>query len=264
MARNKPLADRVREGMEHFLAESPHGIRAQELGKSIQKRFDIENPLHSVVAQLSMTTDRHPEKFYKVKEKGKGTFYFLTEVAPRNNLFPPTDKEQKPKQKEEKFYPAFATYLERDKGDDQDTRLGECTTAIPLGGATFKRYWGTPDVIGVLRPLRTELVKFPDEIVSAEIKVSSLDRDIITAFGQACAYRLFSHKTYLVIPEAASASHIEKLCEIFGIGLAYFDPDEDPKPSIFTVKLLAQRHSPDMFYVNDVIQGALANRLYDK
>ena len=46
-----------------------------------------------------------------------------------------------PQIRETDFYTPFAEFLKND--------LGECTTAIPLGGRIFGDKWGTPDVIGV-------------------------------------------------------------------------------------------------------------------
>lgn len=54
--------------------------------------------------------------------------------------------------KEEEFYEPFAEWL-RDG-------LDEVTEAIPIGGNVFKGKWNTPDVIGVLRPLTGDLIKF--------------------------------------------------------------------------------------------------------
>ena len=153
--------------------------------------------------------------------------------------------------KEESFYPPFAAYL---------VRIKECTNAIPLGGKKFGGRWGTPDVIGVLRPGGEDRVKFPDEIVSAEIKTN--DQHLVTAFGQACAYRQFSHKTYLVVPAPKDTARLESLCRVFGIGLVYFDPKQKPEKVKFDVKLPAQKHSPDMLYVNQNIKGEIGGDLY--
>ena len=46
-------------------------------------------------------------------------------------------------------------------------------------------------MIGIREPKKSDIIKFPTEIVSAEVKIDSAG--LITAFGQACAYRLFSH-----------------------------------------------------------------------
>jgi hypothetical protein len=92
------------------------------------------------------------------------------------------------------------------------------------------------------------------EIVSAEIKVA-ID-GLITAFGQACAYKLFSHKSYIAIPRTASLGDrdkLESLCFIFDIGLVVFDatPTEDP---MFEMVARARKSDPDAFYVNEKIR----------
>ncbi|MDI9608086.1 MAG: hypothetical protein QM228_07490, partial [Atribacterota bacterium] len=128
--------------------------------------------------------------------------------------------------------------------------LEECTVAIPLGGNKFKDKWGTPDVIGKREPQRSDIVKAPTEIVSAEIKVDA--RDLITAFGQACSYKLFSHKSYIVIPKNSpqdDVSKLDALCMIFGIGLVLFD-NNNPQDPQFEIRARPLRHEPDMFYVN--------------
>jgi hypothetical protein len=108
----------------------------------------------------------------------------------------------------------------------------------------------TPDVIGVRRSKASDVVQFPTEIISAEIKLDS--GQLITAFGQACAYKLFSHRSYLVIPAESSESDIARLdaiCRIFGIGLILFENGQNQKTE-FQIRVRAARHEPDMFYVN--------------
>jgi hypothetical protein len=135
--------------------------------------------------------------------------------------------------KEVDFYAGFADYLIED--------LEECTKCIPLGGCLFKDKWGTPDVIGVRKARESDIIKFPTEIISAEIKTDA--GNLITAFGQACSYRLFSHRSYLVVPKSAPAedlARLESLCITCGLGLILFD-NQNP---------LTLRTEPDMFYVN--------------
>jgi hypothetical protein len=144
--------------------------------------------------------------------------------------------------KEELFYRPFADWLVND--------LEECTKAIAVGGNTFKDKWGTPDVIGVREPRKSDIIKFPTDIVSAEIKLDSTG--LITAFGQACAYRLFSHKSYIVVPSQSpedDVARLDTLARIFGIGLILFDA-KDPKAPDFEIRVRAAKHEPDMFYVN--------------
>lgn len=151
--------------------------------------------------------------------------------------------EQKVKKiKEDDFYKPFTNWLVKE--------LKECTKAIPLGGKRFKDKWGTPDVIGKREPRRSDIVKTPTEIISAEMKIDT--KDLISAFGQACSYKLFSHKSYIVIPKNSSPDDISKLdalCLIFGIGLVLFDNNKPNDPQ-FEIKVRPTKHEPDMFYVN--------------
>ena len=87
-------------------------------------------------------------------------------------------------------------------------------------------------------------------IVSAEIKIDP--QAPIVAFGQAIAYRLFSTKTYIAMPRGLTQedeSRLESLCMLFGLGLALFDLNANAPQ--FSIRVRAQRFSPDMFYVNE-------------
>ena len=144
--------------------------------------------------------------------------------------------------REQQFYEPFADWLVDE--------LEECTKAISLGGNIFRDKWGTPDVIGIREAGRGDLIKPPTEIVSAEIKVDQ--NGLITAFGQTCSYKLFSHRAYIVVPNSSSdedISRLDALARIFGIGLILFDA-ANPKSPTFSIRVRAQRHEPDMFYVN--------------
>ena len=72
------------------------------------------------------------------------------------------------------------------------------------------------------------------------------------AFGQAVAYRLFSTKTYIAMPKTLTEedqSRLESLCILFGVGMVIFDLNKDTPQ--FSIRVRAQRFSPDMFYVNE-------------
>ena len=144
--------------------------------------------------------------------------------------------------READFYEPFAEWLKND--------LGEVTKVASLGGATLRNKWGTPDVVGVYKSLAKNLIEFPLEIVSAEIKIDPLQP--VVAFGQAIAYRLFSTKTYIAMPATLTEEdqgRLEALCMLFGVGLALFDLN--PENPDFAIRVCAQRFSPDMFYVNE-------------
>jgi hypothetical protein len=108
--------------------------------------------------------------------------------------------------------------------------------------------------MGVLKARPSDILQFPTEIISAEVKIEN--GGLITAFGQACSYRLFSHKTYIAVPESSKeddVSRLESLCLVFGIGLILFD-STNPKNPKFSIRARASRHNPDMFYVNKVLR----------
>jgi hypothetical protein len=89
--------------------------------------------------------------------------------------------------------------------------------------------------------------------VSAEIKMDGAQ--LVTAFGQACAYKLFSHKAYLVVPRQSPEEEIQRidsLCQIFGIGFVIFDAEKPSAPD-FEIRVRPARHEPDLFYTNKYV-----------
>jgi hypothetical protein len=115
---------------------------------------------------------------------------------------------------EQDFYVSFAEWLEEND---------EATVASALGGSSLGVKWGTPDVIGVLKPRAQDIFKFEPQIVTAEIKV--VPSQPVVAFGQAVAYRLFSQKSYIVVPNSTSSddmNRLKSLCSIHGVGLVTF------------------------------------------
>ena len=148
---------------------------------------------------------------------------------------------------EKQFYAPLAAYL-------RDVLL-ECDGAIDAGDLGLGGVWGTPDVIGVAKSSDNDLMPFT-EMVSAEIKVRKSANWLMTGFGQACAYKNFSHQSYLVIPKGASSeSRLISLCRHFGIGLVAFDeiqPPENRDPGdIFMLLNRARKDPPaDMSQAN--------------
>jgi hypothetical protein len=228
-----------------ILENSPEGIRYSDLVRKIQ---DAYPEIKLKVIQWE-TYNLH-KKFKDVAKPERGLFIlkkFLEERI-KTGLREAKEVIKKAERligKEENFYQPFADYLVND--------LDECTFAIPLGGNRFQDRWGTPDVFGVYKFSETDPIKPLVEIVSSEIKTDT--NQLITAFGQACAYKLFSHKVYLVIPKDAEkdVARLESLCLRFGIGLILFDSKnpEDPK---FEIRTRAIKNKPDYFYVNEYLK----------
>jgi hypothetical protein len=245
-----------------ILERKQDGIRYADLIREISKELpDVKiNTIHGTIWDFKKKIDSgkikdvlRPEKglyilkkyFYTVEKSVKKTKYGinveLMDIGPRKDMLEKLRK----KIIEEDFYYSFADYLMND--------LDECTLAIPLGGNRFQDKWGTPDVFGVYKFSETDPIKPLVEIVSAEIKTDT--NQLITAFGQACAYKLFSHKVYLVIPKDAEkdVARLESLCLRFGIGLILFD-SKNPENPKFEIRTRAIKNEPDYFYVNEYLK----------
>lgn len=213
-----------------IVKSNANGVRYSDLVKKIHQEFP-EIPVGAIRGTVFNLQERVPKE---VDKPVRGLFRHVTfEGIPLPVIGGI---------KEHDFYKPFADWLV--------SEIEECTKAIQLGGSKFKDKWGTPDVIGKREPRRSDIVKAPTEIVSAEIKADT--KNLITAFGQACAYKLFSHKSYIVVPKNSSQDDISKLdalCLIFGIGLILFDNTNAEEPQ-FEIRVRPIRHEPDMFYVN--------------
>ena len=254
--------DRIIDIAEEILRSPDNASMQQsELVKSIMDRSDI--PFGTVNSNVRQLADYRPEIFDQTKEEKGGRIYYSllqqdnnSEKAKDNVSV--KDNEPNNERKEEDFYKSFAEYLKYG-----ENCLDECTAAISCEDIKQGGKWENPDVVGVFKPDGKADVNFNPEIISAEIKIDSSQNALITAFGQACAYRLFSHKVYLAVPESGKNDRLEALCHIYGIGLVYFDHKiEDINPSIYKRELRAQKHSPDMFYAINFISGNIAKRLY--
>lgn len=78
----------------------------------------------------------------------------------------------------------------------------------------------------------------------------------MVGFGQACAYRLFSHKSYLVIPRQTPSeelTRIDALCQMFGLGLVTFNSKSLNLPD-FQLVVRPVKHEPDLIYTNRYIK----------
>lgn len=230
----------VQDTAAELIRANPGGIRHAELIRLIRNE-NPETPHGTLVASIVSLEAKYPDK---VAKPSRGLFVPVDGVgtqAPPPPSIPSGVREGE-------FYEPFADWLK--------SELDEATVAISLGGAGMQKKWGTPDVLGVYKPLASHRIKFPIELIAAEIKVDS--QQSVVAFGQAAAYRLFSAKSYVVMPDSISEedySRLEALCILFGIGLVLFKLN--PENPEFQIRVRAQRYSPDMFYVNE-----FAERLY--
>jgi hypothetical protein len=232
----------IRRKALDLLSANPSGMRYSEIVRQVHDAFpDIPvNTIHGNVWNLDAI---FPDQVYKpARGVFKATKFHEQEVPADEALpiEPIVVADHAPA--EDEFYEPFADWITKE--------LEECTKAIALGGNRFKDKWGTPDVVGIREPKKSDIIKPPTEIVSAEIKADKTA--LIIAFGQACAYKLFSHRSYIVIPSVSQEEDIARLdvlCRTIGLGLILFDATKPETPG-FEIRVRAARHEPDMFYVN--------------
>jgi hypothetical protein len=227
----------IRAKAVSILKKEPKGMRWMDLIRRVEA--GLPKMKHNTIVGSLLNLDANSSSSVYKPARGVLRHTMYKEDAPEADI----EKESIATLATEKaLYAPFADWLKNE--------LEECTKAIPLGGNAFKDKWGTPDVIGIRSSKAGDIVKFPTEIISAEIKLDS--GQLITAFGQACSYKLFSHRSYLVIPAESSEADIgrlDALCRIFGIGLILFENGQNQKTE-FQIRVRAARHEPDMFYVN--------------
>ena len=227
------------------LDENENGLRWADLYTIIKTQYpNIKNG--TIVGSLRKFYNKNTSSVYK-PDKG---LYKLIKYQDSNSLNVSLFQNNTQTQsiKEEDFYESFAAWLVNDRE--------ECIKAKELGGNVFGGKWGTPDVIGVSKSLPTDIIEKDIEITSFEIKFSQ--NELITAFGQACSYKLFSHKVYLVIPQQSNneeISRLDSLCFLFGIGLVLFDNTNINMPN-YQLKNRAQKGEPDNYYLNKNIDKA--------
>ena len=186
------IREEVRRIAIGLLKNSSTGLKFGELVHEINHQGGYKK--NTIQGNIWDLDKKYPKQVYKA---GRGLFKhtdyrdedFSNESGKTKNI------------KEEDFYRPFANWLENE--------VEEATIAIPLGGNKFGNKWGTPDVVGKKESKRSDIIKGGTEIVSAEIKSNT--SQLITAFGQACAYKLFSHKCYLVVPKQSSQEDLDRL-----------------------------------------------------
>ncbi len=251
-------------GME-VLEAHPNGIRWVDLLRNVEADAP-DTPHNSIHGGIHNLLTTRTSEIIKV---ARGTYQlakFVVEDGAASNAHEHSTeatsvKAETPNSEsltEQDFYDSFAEWL---------VENDEATDASRLGGNGLSGKWGTPDVIGVLKPRAQDIFKFEPQIVTAEIK--AVTNQPVVAFGQAVAYRLFSHKSYIVVPRQTTSDDMNRLtslCSIHGVGLVTFKLDKD-QPD-YLVVVLPTIAAPDLFYVNSMLdrlktsEPSLLNKLF--
>jgi len=217
----------------------PHG----ELVTAIQEKAATEGqkikPNTIVGAVVGITKARSDI----IKEEGWGAPYRLKAYSEKEAEEAAEEEEEAEKEetKERSFYKPFRDWLLIEE---------RCETAASTGDSRKGKRgkWMIPDVIGKReRRLVKKIILLP-EITSAEIKYETSWNMLIQGFGQACAYKAFSHRSYLVIPKQTKVDHrrrLDYLCQLFGIGYVLYDRDSKPGEVVFQEIIRPQPHDPN-------------------
>ena len=234
----------IRAKAFEILEKSENGIRYTELIQKIHEALPKSNT-NTIGGCIWDLTQQNRDKIYN---PARGVYKLVKYRSSEENISVLETGKSVKKVGEEAFYEPFRKWF--------IAGLGDCDNAVVLGGARNKIKWSNPDVLGTRKPELGAIINFQPEIVSVEIKTTTSDQDLITGFGQACAYKLFSHKSYLVIPGDANPDIIDRLdsmCGIFGIGFILFDANDVNNPS-WQVRARAIRNEPDMYFVNEFLK----------
>jgi hypothetical protein len=141
-----------------IVAENPGGIRYSALVDKISQQTP-ETPKNTVHGSVWNLDTIFPNEIAK---PSRGLF---TPVAKSGNETVDVGSTEQIastgiKIKESEFHEPFAEWLKND--------LDEVTEVASIGGAGLKSKWGTPDVVGIYKPLASNLIKFPIEIVGRD------------------------------------------------------------------------------------------------
>jgi len=144
----KLSVQQVRNLAKSIIAERPGGIRYSALVQAVSQQTPEtpKNTIHGSVWNLDAVFPN------EIAKPSRGLFTPATRSG--NDVVVESAEQIAPtgiKVKESDFYDPFAQWLKND--------LDEVTEVATLGGAGLKSKWGTPDVVGIYKPLaRSHLI----------------------------------------------------------------------------------------------------------
>ena len=227
------------------LPEARNGLRFASLVKRVSSETGTN--LNTCNGNLYNLPNELPDK---VSRPSRGLF-----ILKENEKFLKDTSEEAPEQQsdiklnEEGIYEPARNHL---------LGNGECTHAVIVGGNSFGKKWGTPDIVGVIRADSDAVYKPILEIIAVEVKNEGYDP--VEALGQAMAYKLFAHRTWLVLPHD-NQNEIERIQGIAitaNIGLISFTGKD--KDLEFTTLNRPTSGCPDIIEVNKMLEKLKRDR----
>jgi hypothetical protein len=152
----KLTGKQIKELARSIIASNPGGIRFSSLVDQIlqQNSETPENTIHGSVRDLE-------KQFPQEVGKPRRGLYTPIETKENDTVFAGSTEQIAPTTGV-KVEP-FAEWIEND--------LDEVTEVASLGGGGLNSKWGTPDVVGTYKKPLGNVIEFPVEIASAEIKI---------------------------------------------------------------------------------------------
>lgn len=232
--------EQIRQLAVEVLKANPEDLRYADLFRKLRENPASFNASTISTAIWNLDIERPQNVWKPCKGFYRHTSYRDTISTDQAVL---AENLSEPKQAKSLFSQSFADWLKNEVED--------VTQAITLDGDIFGDRWGTPAVIGKRESRRRDVIKAPTEIIAAEITTNL--QELTTVYGQACAHRVFCHRSYLVVPRVhVNSSELVRLdvrCELSGIGLVSFDDDNRGPPN-FTMVVRAKTHQPELIYTN--------------
>lgn len=239
----KGKIEEVVQSARGFVLKAGRTVSAKEIVQFVHNALPTQNA-NTIGQVVSYLHDYLPNEIVK---PARGLFRAKNIAAPAV-VAPPVAKVG-----EDQFYKPLMDWLLAE---------GICTKAVVLGGNKWGGKWGTPDVVGLATSKKKDLIKRPEEIVTAELKIEPTQ--LVTAFGQACSYGLFSHRTYVVVPigsDPEDLANLKLLCTRYGVGMVVFDHASVKNPN-FDEWVAARLLEPEYEQLNDRVSRLSDSELF--
>lgn len=242
------------------LREAPEGLAKRELVERVRadwpRNFDDHRGVQAVGAALEnmkrggiVRRDADVQKWQVVDFPGLASAPEIWEGGDSSGTTaPPSDAPGgrgagDGADKESRLYAPVADAL---------VNMGFCTSAVPSGDELNGPMWTNPDAVGLIVPPPFAGVRhYPTKLVAVEIKSRTDLNPLLTGFAEACAYLDFAHISWLVVPwcdDGHAIGRVERLCEIHGVGLAYFheekQEEEEEKTLWLEIGVRPRCHTP--------------------
>lgn len=256
MQSSKPTRANRQAAIIAELKKYPEGILRPALIQSVCQATGA----NEVTVGGDLDRMRHDPKFgISFRKEGRAYCLFLSDrtlTATTDSELPgksvgatadqiPEKKTRDYEKLEAKYYEPLAKWL-------RDNKQIRCSKAVVVGSNSMGEKWGTPDVVGRYE-VKTEFVRFADEILFCEVKADPSKDAALIGFSQSMIYGKYCHRVYLVLPEnTENLDRIKGLCELYGVGLVTIAKKYTKQfHKSFTLVIPAQRREPDPEALNE-------------